>query len=152
MQMKPEDFGELRRLLAVKRYEVPPPGYFHRFPDKVIARIEAQQLHEVRFTWRRWFADLLARPVVSGACVMLFGGAAIGAIGLFQTQITGLETPSASIWAAPVASDPLAPQPSVHPVAHAAILPSSVSPVVGALDTPFRYYGLRAETVAFQAR
>jgi len=37
-----EDFEELRRLLKVKRYEQPPPGYFNGFSIRVLNRLEKE--------------------------------------------------------------------------------------------------------------
>jgi hypothetical protein len=35
------DFSELKRLLKLKRHEVPPPGFFNHFSEEVVARIRA---------------------------------------------------------------------------------------------------------------
>jgi hypothetical protein len=153
MHKESDDFSELRKLLTIKRHEAPPPGYFHRFSDKVIARIETQQSFDATPGWRRWLAQLLNRPATSGAFAMLLGAVAVGSLGLMQNQVANQSLPSAAAWAAPAAIEPLVLRDAaVQPVAPAAILPSSVSPVAGPVDSPFRYHGLRAERVAFQTR
>ena len=80
----PDDFEQLGRVLALKRYEQPPPGYFHNFSRQVIVRIEAGELGDPitasfwsfsggSFLQRMW-ATLDARPVLAGA----FGVAVCG--------------------------------------------------------------------------
>lgn len=41
MNENEQNFDAVRRLLRLKRHEVPPPGYFHNFSDQVISRIRA---------------------------------------------------------------------------------------------------------------
>ena len=43
MNENENDFEALRRLLALKRHETPPPGYFESFPRGVMARLRASQ-------------------------------------------------------------------------------------------------------------
>ncbi len=41
MNENEQNFDELKRLLKLKRHEVPPPGYFNNFSGEVISRIRA---------------------------------------------------------------------------------------------------------------
>ncbi len=69
-----EEFPELKTLLALKRHETPPPGYFENFSGKVIARIEAQAAAGARPWWRRWLVELDLRPAVACAYSLAIGG------------------------------------------------------------------------------
>jgi hypothetical protein len=84
MSQDTENFESLRRLLALKRYEQPPPGYFRHFSGHVIARIragEAEPAHAFlerlfgQAPWlRRLWAACEGQPVLAGA----FGVAVCG--------------------------------------------------------------------------
>src|SRR5215831_12887312 len=84
-----EEFDSLRRLLALKRHEQPPPGYFHHFSRNVIVRIQAGErgmdaASLERLLWdapwlQRFWTALEAKPVLAGAlgvaaCAMLLAG------------------------------------------------------------------------------
>jgi hypothetical protein len=76
-----ENFEQLRRLLALKRHEQPPPGYFNHFSRDVIARIKAgEQGEPVETGWlARLWAMLEAKPIFAGAfgaavCAILVSG------------------------------------------------------------------------------
>ncbi len=74
--MKPEseNFEALQRLLALKRYEQPPPGYFNGFADRVLRRIDSGgDLHPLR-GWERLPTSLSFKPALAGA----FGLAVVG--------------------------------------------------------------------------
>jgi hypothetical protein len=88
MNQDSQDFEQLRRLLALKRYEQPPPGYFNDFSRQVIARIEAGDRAQEgvldRLFWeapwlQRLWAAIETKPVLAGAfgvavCALLVGG------------------------------------------------------------------------------
>lgn len=84
-----ENIEQLRRLLALKRHEQPPPGYFNKFSRQVILRIQAGERGEGtsifdRFTWeaswlQRIWAALETNPILAGAfgvalCALLISG------------------------------------------------------------------------------
>ena len=74
MNSSPEDFKDLRQLLALKRHEKPPPGYFSYLPDKVMMRIERDDLSDYS-TWWQWLVQKFdARPVLAGAYAFAISG------------------------------------------------------------------------------
>jgi hypothetical protein len=69
-----ENFDQLRRLLALKRYEAPPPGFFQNFSGKVMARIEAAELTVAPSWWQKLGFDFNFKPaLVCGLGVVVCG-------------------------------------------------------------------------------
>lgn len=70
-----DDFRDLRRLLALKRYEQPPPGYFQRLPEQILDTIQARR----RPKWWGWLNRLVPRggfelrPALAGTLVLALG-------------------------------------------------------------------------------
>jgi len=89
MNADQENFEPLRRLLALKKHEQPPPGYFKDFSQQVIMQIraagpEAQVTGAERLIWQapwlqRFWAALENNPVLAGGfgvivCALLISG------------------------------------------------------------------------------
>lgn len=74
-----EQFEQVRKLLALKRYEQPPPRYFNTFSEQVIARIQTGDRGLGRWSWLdRLWAALDSKPVLAGsiglaACALVIG-------------------------------------------------------------------------------
>ena len=78
MKENEQNFRELKKLLKLKRHEVPPPNFFNNFSDKVVARIQAGEAAKSGTAYQRveadssWLARFLAmfefKPSVIGAC------------------------------------------------------------------------------------
>ncbi len=64
---------KVERIIALKRYEQPPPGYFHLLPDRIINRIEYGE-GQPSF-WERWWPAFRVRPVLAYALGLAVGGA-----------------------------------------------------------------------------
>jgi hypothetical protein len=103
MNMTPdqENFESLRRLLALKRYEQPPPGYFNRFSRDVIERIRSgEQLIEASWFERLgWEAPWLQRvwsifdtkPLLAGALGVAVCGLLVSGI-VYSEQVEPAQT------------------------------------------------------------
>ena len=82
MMQDSENLEQLRRLLALKRHEQPPPGYFHSFSREVIVRIKAGELGEAGTkwwafdgSWLQWLWTVCERrPVLAGGVGVAFCG------------------------------------------------------------------------------
>jgi hypothetical protein len=103
MSTEPDNFEPLRRLLALKRHEQPPPGYFERLPAEIRARLRAagpanatrRQEPETEGSWLlRLWAGLSAKPAWAGAFGVLICGAAL--TGIFFSQQGELPTEAAA--------------------------------------------------------
>jgi hypothetical protein len=84
------NFESLRRLMALKRQETPPPGYFNNFSRQVIARIRAGEADAASFSdqtfgslpwFLRLFQTLETRPAFAGGfATMLCGLLVVGVV------------------------------------------------------------------------
>jgi hypothetical protein len=67
-----ENFEALRRLLVLKRHEIPPPGYFTDFSGRVIAQIRAEAGASSRRSfsespWQKFLQIFEMKPALTGA-------------------------------------------------------------------------------------
>src|SRR5690349_16496246 len=99
MKPEPENFEQLRRLLVLKRYEQPPPGYFNSFSRQVVARIEAGERGDDAFSLGRWlwegawlqrmWAALETKPALAGAFGVMVCGLLVSAVIYSGSSVSG---------------------------------------------------------------
>lgn len=90
MRSEPEDFDSIRRLLALKRHEVPPPGFFEAFPNAVRARIRAEQAKPELPWWHRRFNSFQWWSALAGACAIALGSVVVWHAGVDVGQTSRL--------------------------------------------------------------
>lgn len=139
MNKNEDNFESLRQLLALKRHEVPPPGYFHNFSGEVMSRIRAGEASERasgaqrlsnEAPWLIRFLELFeAKPAFAGAfasvmCMLLLFGIVIA------------ERPDNVAQPLLTANDqPVSPLASLAPTAFAAQSPVQSGPTVVAMNS-----------------
>ncbi|MBC8002125.1 MAG: hypothetical protein H7X97_06015 [Opitutaceae bacterium] len=93
MNDAPENFEQLQKLLALKRHEQPPPGYFNRLPGQIIARLEGENAARQNSFLEKLFAGTFFRPAVAYGFLGVF--CALAATGVVLTFTSQNETPMA---------------------------------------------------------
>ena len=135
MMPEQDNFESLRRLLVLKRYEQPPPGYFNRFSRDVIERIRSGE-HLIEASWferlgweapwlQRVWAIFEAKPILAGALGVAVCGLLVSGI-VYSEQV---EPPQASF--ATTTAEPLATQVASQPASQANPLFRAQGPTVG---------------------
>ena len=82
MNTEPDQFEALRRLLKLKRYEAPPPGYFDQLARSIRAHLQADRTLLTLPWWQVWLARLEFRPAFAAALAGAAGGLYLIGIGL----------------------------------------------------------------------
>jgi len=94
MQDQSPEFEKLRQMLALKRHETPPPGYFRDFSSRVLTGIERAEARAGEGWLSRLTALLRARPAISASFCTATALVLIAATTLFegdpQEAVTGL--------------------------------------------------------------
>jgi hypothetical protein len=123
MSENENDFEALRRLLALKRHEIPPPGYFENFSSQVIGRIRASEVAQelpLLLRFLQWIERRPAFPVAfaSSLCLFLLYGIVSVQQNPEMTPVFGAaQTPSVMPVATQVSSaSPGTDQPSIMQV------------------------------------
>lgn len=89
MKDQSQDFEQLRQLLALKRHENPPPGYFRDFSTRVIERIEREGV-VLDETWLQRVASLFrVRPAISASFCLASLLVLLAATTLFEGNQAG---------------------------------------------------------------
>jgi hypothetical protein len=134
-----ENFDELRRLLALKRYEAPPPGFFENFATKVTARVASAKAPQVSL-WQKLGLDFSFKPAAVCALGVVICG--LLSAGVLTAVVETADQPVNAL------AMPLNPAVEVVPFGQlmaSDTTPSSTDPVFAA--TRFDQFSVRAQPV-----
>jgi hypothetical protein len=157
MSTTPEEFDKLQKLLKLKRYEQPPPGYFNSFPTRVINRLERETEQGKRWGDASLFLRLLAmletNPIAAGLFGMSVCGLLISGIAYSQSRppSTYSDNSNLTIDVADVTAASMQ-MPESSRVASVDSLAPSASPIFGT-NASSTFDGMKlpaAERVSFQ--
>jgi len=137
MNAQSDNFEQIRKLLALKKYEQPPPGYFDQLSARIISRIEAADTGRTTLWERLGFAFGSKPAFVCALGVVVCGLLCVGIL----SQGTGNAIASSPTFA-------FGSEPSVPMMAAPEVARSSVEPVISQAS-PFSQLPVKAEKVGY---
>jgi hypothetical protein len=154
MHTESNDFEQLRKLLALKRHEQPPPRYFNEFSSNVIARLRMPELLPQPTLLQRLGLDFNFQPAMVGvfgvivSALMLTGVIAFARVDTTPTmQAMGagpLEVGEVGWSSGPMPGLTMAS----HRIDNFGETPASTVPVLGAPSaSPFSQLGVQASKI-----
>jgi hypothetical protein len=141
-----ENFDQLRKLLALKRYEQAPPGYFNNFSSKIVARITAAEAAPALSWWQRLGLDFDFKPaLMCGLGVVVCG---LLSAGVITSAFQSADQPPVGLVMGPPINSPAAVAPfNAMPSDN---FPESTQPVFSA--SRFDQFGTRVTPAALHPR
>jgi hypothetical protein len=140
-----ENFDQLRKLLALKRYEQAPPGYFNNFSGKIIARLAAAEGAPSLSWWDKLALQFDFKPVLM--CGLGVVVCALLSAGVISSALRNTDQPPVGLVMGPPINSPAAVPFNAIITDDAA---ESTQPVFSA--SRFDQFGVRAMPVAFPSR
>jgi hypothetical protein len=100
MNQDEQQMEKLARLIALKRFEQPAPGYFHLLPGRIISRIEKGEAQPG--FWEIWLSAFTMRPALVYASAVAVCAAVT--VGIFysptsETMASATGPMPSSLWA-----------------------------------------------------
>jgi hypothetical protein len=148
METHSDEFNELRKLLALKRHEQPPPRYFNEFSGRVIDRIRAPEVLAQPW-WQRLGLDWNLRPaMVCGLGVVTSALLLLGVVKSVQ-----VETPAIASLESPWVAEPAIASVAYSPISSLDEVPASTAPVFSTPpSSPFTHLAVQASRVNWSLR
>ena len=142
MNPQADNFEHIRKLLALKKYEQPPPGYFDQLSARIISRIEAVDAGRTTLWERLGFAFGSKPAFVCALGVVVCGLFCIGILSTIQgTTANAGSNPLMASFTQPALPMMQAPEQAR----------SSVDPVINQ-SSPFSDVTVRAEKASYTPR
>jgi hypothetical protein len=144
MNPQPENFERLQKLLALKRHEQPPPGYFEKLSDRIADQIALEKELGLLPWWRRLAASFEFKPAfVCAVGVVLCGLFSAGVITALQVD------PASSAAAEQVSLQAQSTTDTGLPPTAPLEVQSSIEPVGTSSPSPFDHIDLKVQRASF---
>jgi hypothetical protein len=137
-----ENFDAVCRVLALKRYEVPPPGFFENFSTKVMARIASAEAQPAPTWWQKLGFDFNFKPALVCALGVVVCG--LLSAGVLTSVVETTNQPVGLAMDLPLNSM----EGPFSPLMAAESVPSSTEPVFSA--TRFDQFSVRTQPVSLR--